>query len=118
MSSQPIDEDGFHSIAWDDAPPRSTQPDISSPLDEGEEEFETISPVSANSPPADITGASASAPRRQFSSSVDNDPIEWDGRWMVIQVKDPVKEHEGSKDQFVSYAVRTHVRKFMLGKRS
>jgi hypothetical protein len=30
---------------------------------------------------------------------------------MVIQVKDPVKEHEGSKDQYISYAVRTQVRR-------
>jgi hypothetical protein len=37
---------------------------------------------------------------------------------MVIQVKDPVKEHEGSKDQFVSYAVRTHVRSVGLDLRS
>jgi sorting nexin-4 len=28
---------------------------------------------------------------------------------MSIEVRDPVKEHEGSKDMFVSYAVRTKV---------
>lgn len=28
---------------------------------------------------------------------------------MSIEVKDPMKEHEGSKDMFVSYAVRTKV---------
>ena len=29
---------------------------------------------------------------------------------MSISVTDPIKEHEGSKDMFVSYAVRTRVR--------
>lgn len=108
MSSQPVDEDGFHSIAWDDAP-RVNHPDVSSPLDKTDEGFETISPSGASSPPADITGASSST-TRQYTTSTDDDPTEWDGRWMVIQVKDPVREHEGSKDQYVSYAVRTHVR--------
>jgi sorting nexin-4 len=37
------------------------------------------------------------------------DPSEWGGKWMAIDVRDPVKEHEGSKDMFVSYAVRTRV---------
>lgn len=28
---------------------------------------------------------------------------------MSIEVRDPVKEHEGSKDMYVSYAVKTQV---------
>jgi sorting nexin-4 len=115
MSSQPLDEDGFHSIAWDDAPPRSNAPAVTSPLDDDSEGFETISPVSAMTPPpADINAASGSSSSRPVqprttTAGTDIDPADWNGRWMGIQVKDPVKEHEGSKDQYVSYAVRTQV---------
>lgn len=113
MSAQPLDEDGFHSIAWDDAPPRSNPATVTSPLDDDNEGFETISPVSP--PPADVnaaaSGSSSSRPShaRTTTAATDLDPAEWNGRWMGIQVKDPVKEHEGSKDQYVSYAVRTQV---------
>ncbi|KAK1927519.1 hypothetical protein DB88DRAFT_478298 [Papiliotrema laurentii] len=113
MSSQPLDEDGFHSIAWDDAPPRQALHDVSSPLEEDSEGFESISPSSAVSPtsgptvPAAAHGAGSSAQARNLTPGGDIDPAEWAGRWMVIQVKDPVKEHEGSKDQYISYAVRT-----------
>lgn len=115
MSSQPLDEDGFHSIAWDDAPPRSNDPAVTSPLDDDSEGFETISPVSAMTPPLAnhhaASGSSSSRPlhARKTTAATDLDPAEWNGRWMGIQVKDPVKEHEGSKDQYVSYAVRTQV---------
>lgn len=60
MASSPLDEDGFHSIAWDDAPPRShasananANPlsgigglhDVSGDLDDTDG-FEAISPTS------------------------------------------------------------------------
>ena len=35
---------------------------------------------------------------------------------MVIQVQNPVKEHEGSKDMYISYAVRTQVGKNVIRK--
>ena len=123
MASSPLDEDGFHSIAWDDAPPRplfSGSNDALPEEDDGEG-FETISPVS---PPPDSPSTLTAnndtprAPRRDVfagNSGVGTStmrPEDWEGRWMSIEVFNPMKEHEGSKEMFVSYAVRTKVRSF------
>jgi sorting nexin-4 len=119
MSSQPIDEDGFHSIAWDDAPSQSSRPiltDISA-SDDGNIDggFETISP---GSPVASTSGSTArdhdTVYDRQYRDRGEHDvdkqqSVDFQGKWMSIEVRDPVKEHEGSKDMFVSYAVRTKV---------
>ena len=112
MTSPPIDEDGFHSIAWDDTPPRPLLQDISatSPLSEDGEGFDNIS--SSSPPPAEFFASTSAAQdvrgtRKEAAGEVN--AKDWDGRWMIIEVKDPVKEHEGSKDMFVSYAVRTKV---------
>lgn len=125
MTSQPIDEDGFHSIAWDDAPrpqSRAILTDVSASEDgdgdDGEGGFETISP---GSPVASTSGSTAkdhetdTIHERQYRDRDTDDVadrqqnVDWGGRWMSIEVRDPVKEHEGSKDMFVSYAVRTRV---------
>jgi sorting nexin-4 len=117
MSSQPIDEDGFHSIAWDDAPPtRPALTDVSSPLYEDEDNgFETISHSPPTPPPVESIASTSTAtvPRMRSGDGPDVDPKEWGGRWMSIEVKDPVKEQEGSKDMYVSYAVRTKVSRNM-----
>lgn len=123
MSSQPLDEDGFHSIAWDDAPPQSTSRPILTEIsgsDDGDGEgFETISP---GSPVASASGSNArdrdrdqdTLTDRQYRDRGEHDvdkqqSVDYDGKWMSIEVRDPVKEHEGSKDMYVSYAVRTKV---------
>ncbi|WVR03804.1 sorting nexin-4 [Kwoniella sp. DSM 27419] len=126
MSSQPLDEDGFHSIAWDDAPPRAAM-SPSSPFDEEGDGFETISPASGfrdvDDHDASTSTATVQAPgqsghqghsqgdglagRKDRQGSIEVDPREWSGKWMSIEVRDPVKEHEGSKDMYVSYAVKT-----------
>jgi sorting nexin-4 len=121
MSSQPLDEDGFHSIAWDDAPAQSTSRPILTEIsgsgsDDGEG-FETISP---GSPVASASGSNArdhdqdTLNDRQYRDRGEHDvdkqqSVEYNGKWMSIEVRDPVKEHEGSKDMYVSYAVRTKV---------
>lgn len=115
MSSQPLDEDGFHSIAWDDAPIRQTQPQSLSDDGKGDDAdadgFETISPGS----PVASTSTSTVHDRQYRDRGADDAAgkqeggVEWGGKWMSIEVRDPVKEHEGSKDMFVSYAVRTKV---------
>jgi len=119
MSSQPIDEDGFHSIAWDDAPPPpriNSRPILTeiSGSDDGEG-FETISP---GSPVASASGSNArdqdTLTERQYRDRGEHDTdkqqsVDFNGKWMSIEVRDPVKEHEGSKDMYVSYAVRTKV---------
>ena len=116
--SQPLDEDGFHSIAWDDAPPRQSFQEVHTPLDDDIEGFETISPTSATSPTPEQgnprqSQVGSTSHVRDASLAGEIDSKEWGGRWMSIQVKDPVKEHEGSKDQYVSYAVRTLVRPYL-----
>jgi sorting nexin-4 len=117
MSSQPLEEDGFHSIAWDDAPARSNSRPILTDIsasDDGEG-FETISP---GSPVASTSGSTArdtdTVNDRQYRDRGEHDTdkqqsVDFNGKWMSIEVRDPVKEHEGSKDMFVSYAVRTKV---------
>ncbi|WWC87895.1 sorting nexin-4 [Kwoniella dendrophila CBS 6074] len=114
MSSQPIDEDGFHSIAWDDAPPRNTIVSPSSPFDEEGDGFETISHSHSQSSTthdegvaSTSTGTVTGMERRERQGSVQADPNEWNGKWMSIEVREPIKEHEGSKDMYVSYAVKT-----------
>ncbi|WWC60311.1 sorting nexin-4 [Kwoniella dejecticola CBS 10117] len=115
MSSNPIDEDGFHSIAWDDAPPR-TAISPHSPFDEDVGEgFETISSTSATHDEVNASASTSTATpsaaglgaRREGQQSVEADAAEWNGRWMSIEVREPLKEHEGSKDMYVSYAVKT-----------
>ena len=112
MSFQTLDEDGFHSIAWDDAPTRPVLHDVSasSPLSEDGEGFENIS--SSSPPPVESVASTSTAQDVRGSRKNASGEIlaaEWAGRWMDIEVKDPVKEHEGNKDMFVSYAVRTKV---------
>ncbi|ORY24374.1 hypothetical protein BCR39DRAFT_472405 [Naematelia encephala] len=117
--SSPLETDGFHSIeiGWDtqhEPPPRSGFTDVSSPLEEDGDGFETIS--AASPPPPESVASTSTAhddprartPRKDLGQMGQNvDPNEWGGKWMSIEVRDPVKEHEGSKDMFVSYAVRT-----------
>lgn len=147
MTASPTDADGFHSIAWDDAPPSSrfsaSQPGTAgmstgttglgggmggrgfdNESDNGG--FETVStPSDAGAGARDYpsssstvgTGDGQQGHQRHLSSGTVTgermhgqvDPSEWGGKWMAIDVRDPVKEHEGSKDMFVSYAVRTRV---------
>ncbi|OWZ32774.1 sorting nexin-4 [Cryptococcus neoformans] len=115
-----MDQDGFHSIAWDDAP--SSNPPLSgpspsqSPFEEG---FESISPSSAqlpiseqyegyDNPKAGGAGEVAVAlDRRERLGGHEVDGSIWNGKWMDVQVREPAKEHEGSKDMYVSYAVKT-----------
>ncbi|EIW66564.1 hypothetical protein TREMEDRAFT_34892 [Tremella mesenterica DSM 1558] len=104
------DEDGFQSIAWDDAPPKLPHLDVSSPIDD-DHGFETISPV-PQSPGSPSTSTANNdtprAPRRTLPAKLEEvDPAEWGGRWMSVEVYSPMKEHDGTKDMFVSYAVRT-----------
>lgn len=126
MSAPPLDEDGFHSIAWDDAPARPSPLFGHSKLpSEGSEPdgFEAVSPPATGvesmassshtvhedraTLPSMDKGKGKSVLRSSQAAEVD--PSAWGGRWMRIEVRDPVKEHEGSKDMYVSYAVRTTV---------
>ncbi|WVQ79108.1 sorting nexin-4 [Cryptococcus sp. DSM 104549] len=137
MPSDNIDQDGFHSIAWDDAPthPVSIPSPAASPsMFDDADGFETISPRSPHNlgggsiasasdqgvgysagtiRPGDIGAGSVGGggvgerKGRERGGDGEVDGKEWGGRWMSVLVREPVKEHEGSKDMFISYAVKT-----------
>lgn len=113
-----MDEDGFHSISWDDAPPRTGFADMSGVGDDDDDGFDKISPTSPPALESSLPSGSASTATVRAASgtsptitniAIDPDNYEWEGRQMTVEVKDPVKEHEGSKDMYVSYAVQTRV---------
>lgn len=131
--SSPSDEDGFQSVAWDDAPPRAertpstnfSSSGADTPLSEGFEDISTASPTNRAFSPQTPTQASWQMPESSSSGAGQGRDQgtsleaaregghltgnEWGDKWMSIEVYDPTKEHEGSKDMFVSYAVRTKV---------
>ncbi|ODN76660.1 sorting nexin-4 [Cryptococcus amylolentus CBS 6039] len=121
----PLDEDGFHSIAWDDQPSQqSILSHSSSPFDEGFESIPSHNPhiTSASSEgwshasqddAGDFEGDgddTITLPRKERAAEGGEgvDANKWNGRWMKVDVREPFKEHEGSKDMYVSYAVHTH----------
>lgn len=112
-----MDEDGFHSITWDDAPPRTGFADMSSVgMDDDDDDDDGFDKISPTSPPAHdaYAAASGSTATVRPHAGLEHEQIDpanysWEGRWMAIDVKEPVKEHEGSKDMYVSYAVQTKV---------
>lgn len=113
-----MEEDGFHSISWDDAPPaRATTgfADMSAVGAADDDDDDGFDKISATSPlHEDAPEPSTSRPpqpqtlARGAAPELDIDDL-WGGRWMSVTVSDPVKEHEGSKDMYVSYAVKTQV---------
>lgn len=115
-----MEEDGFHSISWDDAPLRTTTSGFADMSgvggdDDDDDGFDKISPASPTEQGFGAASSSTVRPESETGRRLAFEPgdYEWDGRWMTIDVKDPVKEHEGSKDMFVSYAVQTRVRRVM-----
>lgn len=125
-----MEEDGFQSISWDDATQRATPgfADMSGvgghdDLDDDDDGFDKIS---ATSPPALDSFASSSTATVRGGDGASRGGIStgglgpdgtytWDGKSMTIEVRDPVKEHEGSKDMYVSYAVLTKVSSAGMG---
>lgn len=112
-----MEEDGFHSISWDDAPPRTStgfadMSAVGAADDDDDDGFDKISATSPLHEEAPESSTSTSRPPQPLSRGaapeLDIDDL-WGGKWMSVQVSDPVKEHEGSKDMYVSYAVKTKV---------
>lgn len=95
-------DDGFTSITWDQPPTSHHAPAGIFANDERPPLPESVpsSVDRAESRPMAMEGAS-----REGEHSVPS----WGGKWMAIEVREPVKEHEGSKEMYVSYAVRTRV---------
>ncbi|BEI93139.1 uncharacterized protein CcaverHIS019_0507670 [Cutaneotrichosporon cavernicola] len=102
-----MEEDGFHSISWDDAPPRTGFADMPGVGEDDDDGFDKISPISTEEHTFGAASTSTVRPEETRRIAFEPGDYEWGGRWMSIEVKDPVKEHEGSKDMFVSYAVET-----------
>lgn len=118
-----MEEDGFHSISWDDAPPPppthrastgfADMSAVGAADDDDDDGFDKISATSPLHEDAPEPSTSSRPPQPQVHArgaapELDVDDL-WGGRWMSVQVSDPVKEHEGSKDMYVSYAVKTQV---------
>ncbi|KAI5451443.1 intercellular trafficking and secretion [Naganishia albida] len=93
-------DDGFTSITWDQPPTSHHAPAGIFANDERPPLPESVpsSVDRAESRPMAMEGAS-----REGEHSMPS----WGGKWMAIEVREPVKEHEGSKEMYVSYAVRT-----------
>jgi sorting nexin-4 len=98
-------DDGFTSITWDSPPGNASSPPPNDPM---------------TSPGFQQPGHSAlpEHPHQAPPGHAMDDPVregqhsqpQWRGRWMQIEIRDPVKEHEGTKDSYVSYCVKTRVR--------
>lgn len=117
-----MDQDGFHSITWDDAPSRNPPLPAPSPSQSPfEEGFESISPPFAQPPVSEHYEGydnvkagedgegTVTLERRERLGGQEADGSAWNGKWMDVQVRQPAKEHEGSKDMYISYAVKTEV---------
>ncbi|CCO28273.1 Sorting nexin-4 AltName: Full=Autophagy-related protein 24 [Rhizoctonia solani AG-1 IB] len=93
-----MDEDVFDSVTWDT---QASEP-VRDPYDP---EFQTETAVSPIQTPI---ASSASGPgyRQSMDSTGDADAStpKWNG-YLLVQVKDPLKELDGTKDVFISYKV-------------
>jgi sorting nexin-4 len=97
-----MDEDVFDSVTWDT---QASEP-VRDPYDP---EFQTETAVSPIQTPI---ASSASGPgyRQSMDSTGDADAStpKWNG-YLLVQVKDPLKELDGTKDVFISYKVEARV---------
>lgn len=95
-------DDGFTSITWDQPPNSHHAPAGIFTNNERPPLPESVpsSVDRAEARPGAMEGASREGEHTMPS---------WGGKWMAIEVREPTKEHEGSKEMYVSYAVRTRV---------
>ena len=95
-------DDGFTSITWDQAPTSHHAPPGIFTDNERPPLPESVpsSVDRADRRPGAMDGASRDGEHTMPS---------WGGKWMAIEVREPAKEHEGTKEMYVSYAVRTRV---------
>ncbi|KAJ9114436.1 intercellular trafficking and secretion [Naganishia adeliensis] len=93
-------DDGFTSITWDQPPNSHHAPAGIFTNNERPPLPESVpsSVDRAEARPGAMEGASREGEHTMPS---------WGGKWMAIEVREPTKEHEGSKEMHVSYAVRT-----------
>lgn len=106
-AEEPVD-DGFTSITWDQAPTSShhAPPGVFTNNERPPLPESVPSSVDrAEQRPMAMEGASREGEHTMPS---------WGGKWMAVEVREPTKEHEGTKEMYVSYAVRTRVSAFSL----
>lgn len=101
-TEEPAD-DGFTSITWDQAPPtsRHAPPEVFT----GNERPPLPESVPSSVDRADRRPGAMEGASREGEHTMPS----WGGKWMAIEVREPAKEHEGTKEMYVSYAVRTRV---------
>lgn len=139
-TSDPLVDDGFTSVTWESHEPRQDAIDPApftpfsadptsayqhpNPSDEleaaaggggfqnvaggGPEPFNDADPVPVG---VDAAERRAHGEMREATREAESSLPSWEGRWVDVRVQDPQKEHEGSKDAHVTYAVvvRTNV---------
>lgn len=95
-------DDGFTSITWDQPPTSHHAPPGVFTNNERPPLPESVpsSVDRADQRPMAMEGASREGEHTMPS---------WGGKWMAVEVREPTKEHEGTKEMYVSYAVRTRV---------
>jgi hypothetical protein len=100
-AEEPVD-DGFTSITWDQPPTSHHAPPGVFTNNERPPLPESVpsSVDRADQRPMAMEGASREGEHTMPS---------WGGKWMAVEVREPTKEHEGTKEMYVSYAVRTRV---------
>ena len=96
--SDPLDEE-FTSVTWDNKPSHSPEVHPHSTL-HGITSADPNAVLQAEAKPYALEGA-----QREGEGTMPR----WAGRWMTIDVSEPSKEMEGTKEVHISYAVRTRV---------
>jgi hypothetical protein len=96
--SDPLDEE-FTSVTWDNKPSR----------DAGEHPHSTLHGVTSADPSAVLQAEAKPWALEGAQREGEGTMPRWAGRWMKVDVSEPSKEMEGTKEVHISYAVRTRV---------
>jgi sorting nexin-4 len=97
-STDPLDEE-FTSVTWDNRPSRSAD----------EHPHSTLHGVTSSDPQQVREAEAKPYALEDATREGEGTMPKWAGRWMTIEISEPSKELEGTKEVHVSYAVRTRV---------
>jgi hypothetical protein len=103
--SDPLDEE-FTSVTWDNKPSR----------DAGEHPHSTLHGVTSADPSAVLQAEAKPWALEGAQREGEGTMPRWAGRWMKVDVSEPSKEMEGTKEVHISYAVRTRVSTAILNR--
>jgi sorting nexin-4 len=97
--SSPTDplDDGFTSISWDNKPSQAEHP------------HSTLHTLTSADPPSVVEAETRPEALKHAQREGEGTVPSWAGRYMAVDVGEPSKEMEGTKEVYISYAVRTRV---------